>query len=79
MREIRELIRLKHEARLSHEQISGALAISKGVVAKYVARIERTGLEPAVLLAMSGAEVMARIARICTPTLRYPKNVTTQN
>jgi hypothetical protein len=34
MRKIRELIRLKYEARLSHEQIAGALAISKGVVAK---------------------------------------------
>jgi DNA-binding transcriptional regulator LsrR (DeoR family) len=40
MRKIRELIRLKYEARLSHEQIAGALSISKGVVAKYVARIE---------------------------------------
>ena len=28
MRKIRELIRLKYEARLSHEQIAGALAIS---------------------------------------------------
>ena len=46
MRKIRELIRLKYQARLSHEQIAGALAISKGVVAKYVARIERAGLEP---------------------------------
>ena len=49
MRKIRELIRLKYEARLSHEQIAGALAISKGVVAKYVARIERTGLGPSGL------------------------------
>ena len=62
MRKIRELIRLKYEARLSHEQIAGALAISKGVVAKYVARVERAGLEPAALLALSDAEVLARIA-----------------
>jgi DNA-binding transcriptional regulator LsrR (DeoR family) len=55
MRKIRDLIRLKYEARLSHEQIAGALAISKGVVAKYVARIERTGLEPSVLISMSDA------------------------
>jgi hypothetical protein len=33
MRKIRELVRLKYEAHLSHEQIAGALAISKGVVA----------------------------------------------
>jgi hypothetical protein len=67
MRKIRELIRLKYEARLSHEQIAGALAISKGVVAKYVARIERTGLEPGVLMSMSDAEVMARIAPPARP------------
>jgi len=67
MRKIRELIRLKYEARLSHEQIAGALAISKGVVAKYVARIERTGLEPGVLMSMSDAEVMARIAPASRP------------
>jgi transcriptional regulator with XRE-family HTH domain len=35
MRKIRELIRLKYQARLSHEQIARALSISKGVVAKY--------------------------------------------
>ena len=50
MRKIRELIRLKYQARLSHEQIAGALAISKGVVAKYVGRIERAGLEPKELM-----------------------------
>lgn len=46
MRKIRDLIRLKYIARLSHEQIARALAISKGVVAKYVARIERAGGDP---------------------------------
>src|ERR1700683_975286 len=67
MRKVRELIRLKYEARLSHEQIAGALAISKGVVAKYVARIERTGVEPSVLISMSDAEVTARIAPALRP------------
>ena len=62
MRKIRELIRLKYQAGLSHEQIAGALAISKGVVAKYVGRIERAGLEPGELLVLSDAEVLARIA-----------------
>jgi transposase len=63
MHKIRELIRLKYEARLSHEQIARALLISKGVVAKYVARVERTGLERSVLLALSDAEVLKHIAR----------------
>ena len=62
MRKIRELIRLKYQAGLSHEQIAGALAISKGVVAKYVGRIERSGLDPRQLLTMTDAEVMARVA-----------------
>jgi transposase len=62
MRKIRELIRLKYQAGLSHEQIAWALAISKGVVAKYVGRIERAGLEPGELLVLSDVEVLARIA-----------------
>jgi transposase len=67
MRKIRELIRLKYRAHLSHEQIAGALGISKGVVAKYVSRCNRLGLEPAALLAMSDAEVMVRVAPAARP------------
>ena len=70
MRKIRELIRLKYEARLSHEQIAGALSISKGVVAKYVARIERAGLGRRGADAVSDAQVMARIAAPARPS-RY--------
>jgi len=62
MRKIRDLIRLKYVARLSHEQIARALAISKGVVAKYVARIERAGGDPQALLALSDVEVLAQLA-----------------
>jgi len=50
MRKIRDLIRLKYSAHLSHEQIARALAISKGVVAKYVARLEPLAEDPATLL-----------------------------
>jgi len=64
MRKIRELIRLKYQARLSHEQIARALSISKGLVAKYASRIARAGVQPAELLALSDAEVLARI---CPP------------
>jgi hypothetical protein len=53
---------------------SRALAISKGVVAKYVARIERTGLEPGVLISMSDVEVMARIAPAVRP-VNYGSNI----
>jgi hypothetical protein len=62
MRKIRELIRLKYQARLSHEQIARGAVEFKGVVAKYVAHIQRAGVEPKELLRLSDADVLARIA-----------------
>jgi hypothetical protein len=44
MREIREVLRLKFEARLSHERIAGVTGISKGAVTKYVQRAQEQGL-----------------------------------
>jgi len=44
MRQIRELLRLKYECRLSHARIAAALGLSKGVVAKYVKLAARAGL-----------------------------------
>jgi transposase len=44
LRMIKELLRLKYDARLSHQQIASALRISKGGVAKYVGLAEATGL-----------------------------------
>ncbi len=61
MRSIRELYRLKYEAGLSHERIARALAISKGVVAKYVAHAGAAQLTPAELLAMSEDELARRL------------------
>ena len=49
MRKIRDVLRLKLDARLSHEQIARSLGISKGVVAKYVRLAAAAGLDwPAV-------------------------------
>ncbi|MCZ8116244.1 hypothetical protein [Silanimonas sp.] len=61
MKKVRDLIRLKYETRLSHEQIARALSISKGVVAKYVGRVEARGFEPAVLLALDEGELQRRL------------------
>jgi hypothetical protein len=36
MRKIKDVLRLKLEAQLSHERIAASLGVSKGVVAKYV-------------------------------------------
>ncbi len=38
MRKIKEVLRLKFEARLSHERIGAATGLSKGAVSKYVQR-----------------------------------------
>lgn len=44
MRTIKEVLRLKHAAQLSHRQIAGSLKISIGVVTKYLAAAERAQL-----------------------------------
>ena len=62
MKKIRDLIRLKYETRLSHEQIARALSISKGVVAKYVGRVEARGLDPAELVTLDEDELARRLA-----------------
>ena len=49
MRKIKDVLRLKLDAKLSHEQIAVALGISKGVVSKYVGLAASAGLDwPAV-------------------------------
>lgn len=49
MRKIKDVLRLKLDARLSHQQIADALGISKGVVTKYVGLAAAAGLDwPAV-------------------------------
>ena len=45
MRKIKDVLRLKLDARLSHEQIAAALGISKGVVTKYVGLAATAGLD----------------------------------
>lgn len=57
MRKIRELIRLTYQAKLSHEAIARAPCVSRGVVAKYVARVEQRGLDPEALLASDESQV----------------------
>jgi hypothetical protein len=44
MRHIIEVLRLKHEARLSHARIAAACGLSKGVVGKYVSLAQAHGI-----------------------------------
>ncbi len=45
MRKIRDVLRLKLEAKLSHQQIAAALNLSKGVVTKYVTLAKTANLD----------------------------------
>ena len=45
MRKIRDVLRLKLEARFSHDQVAGALQISKGVISKYLNLANTAGLD----------------------------------
>ncbi len=44
MRKITEVLRLKFEARLSHERIAAATGLSKGAVSNYVQRAVQRSL-----------------------------------
>lgn len=44
MRKIIEVLRLKHEAKLSHEKIAAACGLSKGAVSKYVSLAQAKGV-----------------------------------
>ena len=44
MRKIKEILRLKFEAKFSHERIAAATGASKGVVSNYVQRAAQKGL-----------------------------------
>ena len=44
MRKIMDILRLKHEAKLSNEKIARACGVSKGVVCKYLHLVEARGI-----------------------------------
>lgn len=71
MRKIKDVLRLKLDAKLSYEQIAGSLGLSKGVVTKYVGLDAAVGLtwpeiqacDDVALVAYAGA------ARLCSRAL----------
>jgi len=61
IRMIKDILRLKYSATLSHEAIARSLGISKGVVAKYVKLAEAAGLTATELLTASEEELERRL------------------
>lgn len=63
MRKIRDVLRLKLEARLSHERIAASLGISKGVVAKYVSLAAVAGLDWPTVQTLSDTALERRVVQ----------------
>ena len=61
MRKIKDVLRLKLDAKLSHEQIAAALRISKGVVAKYAGLAAAAGLDWSTVNPLDEAELERRL------------------
>jgi transposase len=61
MHKIKDVLRLKLDAKLSHEQIAAALRISKGAVAKYVGLAVAAGLDWTTASALDDAALEQRL------------------
>lgn len=61
MRKIKDVLRLKLEAGLTHEQVAAALRISKGVVTKYLTLASAAGLDWVAIAALDEAELERRL------------------
>ena len=71
MRKITEVLRLKFEAKLSHEKIGRAVGLSKGAVNKYVSLAQAQGLSWPLPEAMDEASLEARLYPPRTPATRF--------
>ena len=61
MRKIKDVLRLKLDARMSHQQIAAALGISKGVVTKYVGLAAAAGVDWTTAQALDEAALERRL------------------
>lgn len=69
MRKIKDVLRLKLDAKLSHEQIAASLKISKGVVAKYAGLAAAAGLDWPTIHTLDEATLEQRLlARPAKPS-----------
>ena len=71
MRKIREVLRLKFEARLSHEKIAAAMGMSKGAVTNAVQRALKQDLGWPLPAGLDEAGLEALMYRKPAPPERY--------
>ena len=75
MRKVREILRLKHERKLSDRKIALAIGVARSTVGEYLARAAADGLTWAIAETLGDAEVEARLFRDLgqnEPTRRAP-------
>ena len=63
MSKLTEILRLKHEAKLSHEKIAGAVGLSKGAVGKYVNLAKARGITWPLPPGMDATQLEAKLFR----------------
>lgn len=69
MRKIKDVLRLKLDVKLSHQQIATSLGMSKGVVTKYVGLASAAGLDWPTICPLEDAALEQRLlARIAKPS-----------
>lgn len=68
---IKDIIRLKWDGQLSHEQIAAALAVSKGVVTKYAGLAAAAGLNWDSVREWDERQLLARLVPRSTSALPY--------
>jgi hypothetical protein len=73
MRKIKEVLRLKFEARLSHERIAAATGVSKGTVSSFVQRAVRKGLGWPLPEDLDEAGLEALLFRQAAPCEEYER------
>jgi len=71
MRKICEVLRLKYEARLSHEKIARAVGLSKGAVGKYVNLAKALGVSWPLPEGMDETALEAKLFRREAPPARF--------
>src|ERR1700677_285029 len=71
MRKIKEVLRLKFEARLSHEKIAAATGMSKGAVTNYVRRAVQKGLTWPLPPELDESHLEALLFRQAAPRAHY--------
>ncbi len=71
IRMIKDILRLKYSAALSHEAIARSLGISKGVVAKYLGLAGAAGLDWAAVAELDEAGLSAGCSGAAPPRRRW--------